>query len=157
MELLKQQYELVKSARAALLSYLDTIPFERLKEPQSTYSNKDICYLLAHNASVYVHWLVNFARQKNVVLFDANDLKTMLEIRLMYEQVDIEVAVFLDEFKDAETLVEQFIKSKNDTLTTSVLQLFTHVITHEFHHKGQVLNITRQLGFTPVDTDIIRT
>lgn len=36
------------------------------------------------------------------------------------------------------------------------LELFSHVITHEYHHKGQVLSISRHLGYTPVDTDIIR-
>ena len=37
------------------------------------------------------------------------------------------------------------------------LQLFTHTITHEFHHKGQVLSMSRLLGYVPVDTDVIRT
>ena len=40
--------------------------------------------------------------------------------------------------------------------SASLLKLFTHVITHEFHHKGQILSISRHLGYTPVDTDIIR-
>jgi uncharacterized damage-inducible protein DinB len=35
-------------------------------------------------------------------------------------------------------------------------KLFTHTITHEFHHKGQILTLSRQLGYTPVDTDIMR-
>ena len=37
------------------------------------------------------------------------------------------------------------------------LQLFTHTITHEFHHKGQVMSMSRLLGYVPVDADIIRT
>ncbi|MCB0640529.1 MAG: ATP-binding cassette domain-containing protein, partial [Phaeodactylibacter sp.] len=39
---------------------------------------------------------------------------------------------------------------------TEALKLFTHVITHEFHHKGQVLSFSRHLGYTPVDTDVLR-
>ncbi|MCB0624495.1 MAG: hypothetical protein KDC43_11415, partial [Saprospiraceae bacterium] len=35
-------------------------------------------------------------------------------------------------------------------------RLFTHVVTHEFHHKGQILSLTRHLGFVPVDTDVMR-
>ncbi|RSK47607.1 hypothetical protein EI291_14730 [Hymenobacter rigui] len=38
----------------------------------------------------------------------------------------------------------------------STLHVFTHIIRHEFHHKGQMLNMSRQLGCTPVDTDAIR-
>ena len=41
-------------------------------------------------------------------------------------------------------------------LILTPLALFTHVITHEFHHKGQLLSMSRQLGYQPVDTDIIR-
>ncbi|TDH29325.1 hypothetical protein EXU57_00555 [Segetibacter sp. 3557_3] len=36
------------------------------------------------------------------------------------------------------------------------LQVYTHVITPEFHHKGQVLTLSRQQGYIPADTDIIR-
>jgi uncharacterized damage-inducible protein DinB len=49
------------------------------------------------------------------------------------------------------------IKRKGITLTLTPLQLFTHVITHEFHHKGQILTMSRTLGYIPVDTDVIRT
>ncbi len=41
-------------------------------------------------------------------------------------------------------------------LMVNPLQLFTHVITHEFHHKGQIMSLSRHLGYTPVDADIIR-
>lgn len=34
-------------------------------------------------------------------------------------------------------------------------KIFSHVITHEFHHKGQILSIGRHLGYIPVDTDIL--
>ncbi|HEX8506591.1 MAG TPA: DinB family protein [Hymenobacter sp.] len=41
-------------------------------------------------------------------------------------------------------------------LELSPLQLFPHVITHEFHHKGQILSMSRLLGHVPVDTGAIR-
>jgi len=39
---------------------------------------------------------------------------------------------------------------------TTPATIFAHVTTHEFHHKGQILSISRHLGYVPVDTDIIR-
>jgi uncharacterized damage-inducible protein DinB len=39
---------------------------------------------------------------------------------------------------------------------SSPLEVFTHVMTHEYHHKGQLLSLSRQLGYTPIDTDVIR-
>jgi uncharacterized damage-inducible protein DinB len=38
----------------------------------------------------------------------------------------------------------------------TALELITHVITHEFHHKGQVMTMARLSGFTPPDADILR-
>jgi len=32
----------------------------------------------------------------------------------------------------------------------------THVMTHEFHHKGQIMTMGRMLGYTPPDADVIR-
>jgi len=39
-------------------------------------------------------------------------------------------------------------------VTATPLQLFTHVLTHEFHHKGQIMTMCRILGYTPVETDV---
>ena len=39
---------------------------------------------------------------------------------------------------------------------TTPATIFADVTTHEFHHKGQILSISRHLGYVPVDTDIIR-
>jgi uncharacterized damage-inducible protein DinB len=33
--------------------------------------------------------------------------------------------------------------------------LFTQAVTHEFHHKGQIVTIARQLGYQPVETDLV--
>ncbi|MFM9837313.1 MAG: DinB family protein [Cyclobacteriaceae bacterium] len=52
-----------------------------------------------------------------------------------------------------ETLIYQ--KTKRNIHTTPT-ELFTHVITHEFHHKGQVMMIARSLGYVPPDSDAIR-
>ena len=34
-------------------------------------------------------------------------------------------------------------------------QLLMHTVTHEFHHKGQVVAMLRQLGHAPQNTDIL--
>ncbi|RZL05047.1 MAG: hypothetical protein EOO89_27250 [Pedobacter sp.] len=41
-------------------------------------------------------------------------------------------------------------------IETDSYSIFTHVITHEFHHKGQSMTMSRLLGHTPPDTDILR-
>lgn len=41
-------------------------------------------------------------------------------------------------------------------IETNAYGIFTHVITHEFHHKGHAMTMARLLGYTPVDTDVMR-
>ncbi|MBR7794935.1 hypothetical protein GT022_02615 [Agaribacter marinus] len=33
---------------------------------------------------------------------------------------------------------------------------FTHAATHEFHYKGQIVSMLRQLEYTSDDTDLIK-
>jgi len=35
------------------------------------------------------------------------------------------------------------------------LWLMTHTMTHEFHHKGQIVTLARRLGYAPPDTDLV--
>lgn len=48
------------------------------------------------------------------------------------------------------------IDINNKIVIANPLKIFTHVITHGFHHKGQILSLNRHLKYAPVDTDIIR-
>jgi uncharacterized damage-inducible protein DinB len=53
-------------------------------------------------------------------------------------------------------LVDLKFTIKDRTVVANPLKLFTHIITHEFHHKGQLLSLSRHIGYVPVDTDVIR-
>jgi uncharacterized damage-inducible protein DinB len=48
------------------------------------------------------------------------------------------------------------LTNKERKVVVSPLKLFTHVITHEFHHKGQLLSLNRHIGYVPVNTDVIK-
>ena len=152
-----QQYKLVESARGALFDYLSKIPFQKLHQPIEVYNNQSVCYLLNHTAVTYLSWLQEFALKNPLQTTDETAWQTMDDVKAYFTEVDDCVFNFLAAYDDKDTMITGYKKRTDTTLTLSVLQLFTHVITHEFHHKGIVLNMTRQLGYTPVDTDIIRT
>ncbi len=72
-------------------------------------------------------------------------------------------------FLHIDSLVEQFIKVYSEIYLTDIelniydkkldinpFKLFTYVITHEFHHKGQILSLSRHLGYLPIDSDVVR-
>jgi uncharacterized damage-inducible protein DinB len=156
--LLLSQYEGVKCARQALFSYCVSMNQSDLFEKIAAFNNNCIVDLLVHNANTYISWLKNFGMDAALPFYETEDMKYLNDIKLLFEKVDLIVGDFLQKYKDDyEQLLTKEIKRKGITVTLTPLQLFTHVITHEFHHKGQMLTMSRLLGYTPADTDVIRT
>ncbi|MGZ3761057.1 MAG: DinB family protein [Mucilaginibacter sp.] len=156
--MLKEQYRLVLSARHALFAYCHTIAPADLYKPIPEFNNSSICNLLNHSANTYIHWLVKVAQQQPHSFFEADDMKSVVNVENAFRDVDAIVANFLHKFKGRFDVPSVFNHPTTGTpLTLTRLELFTHVITHEFHHKGQILTMSRLLGYIPVDTDIIRT
>ncbi|MBS1522282.1 MAG: DinB family protein [Bacteroidetes bacterium] len=155
-ELLLTQYELVKSARGALFIYCATTGEDFIK-PVSTFNDNSIRDLLVHIANTYISWLDNFGLDGGRTFYGNEEVQTLYQIKMIFDEVDLIVNDFLEKSQyDYQLPMTKHITRKGITLTLSPLQLFTHVITHEFHHKGQILTMSRLLGYTPVDTDIIR-
>jgi uncharacterized damage-inducible protein DinB len=155
-ELLLDQYELVKSARGALFAYCATTREDFFK-PVTAFNNNSIRDLLVHIANTYISWLDNFGLDGSRTFFSSEEVQTLYQIKTIMDGIDLIVNDFLEKYSgDYQSAITKYIARKGITLTLSPLQLFTHVITHEFHHKGQILTMGRLLGYTPVDTDIIR-
>ena len=155
-ELLSAQYELVKGARGALFTYCATTGEDFFK-PVPTFNDNSIRDLWVHIANTYISWLDNFALDGTRTFYDNEEVQTLYQIKTIFDDVDLIVNDFLGKYRDDYlSSVTKHIARKGITLTLSPLQLFTHVITHEFHHKGQILTMSRLLGYTPVDTDVIR-
>jgi uncharacterized damage-inducible protein DinB len=153
IEILADQYELVKESRKVLLDYCSTIPTDMLISENSLFGRGSIRNLLVHNANVYQFWLGQQAMKTNVHIPKFSEVRSIGEIRSLYESIDLLATEFV-EF--AATVDEIDFELSGVKRKESLLKIFTHVITHEFHHKGQILTLSRHLGFTPPDTDIIR-
>ena len=156
LTLLHSQYELIKGSREVVLNVLEANGDEVINTPVPAFEGKTIGWLLVHIANTYTHWLSNFARKQDIAFADDAGFTSIINIRALYYLVDEEVVIFLTHFSD---LLEQPIHgtiSRNREVSASPMQLFTHVITHEFHHKGQLMSMFRLLGHIPPDTDVIR-
>jgi len=111
--------------------------------------------LLVHIANVYEYWIGQQALQKEIAFSTYESITTVKEIRFLFEKTDKLMDEFILNADSPEMQAITYILN-NEARKASAIQLFTHVITHEFHHKGQILSLSRHLGYTPVDTDIIR-
>ncbi|MBC6992832.1 DinB family protein [Neolewinella lacunae] len=151
-----EQYELVQASRKVLLDYCKTIHSnDFLNENSSFGRGGSIRNLLTHIANTYEFWIAKHGLNRAIEFTPYGSIQTINDAMLLFEKIDAMVFEFIGLVDSAEKRQIHFeingVKSH-----ASPFKLFTHVITHEFHHKGQILSISRHLGYIPVDTDIMR-
>lgn len=157
-DLLSAQYNEIKSARGALFSYCRSMESVDLFKAVPDFNDSNIISMLVHNANTYIHWLAQLDKSADIEFLKADAIHSIDDIEEAYQLIDTIVSDFLLRYSSNYKLpFPQNLPRKDYVLTVTPLQLFTHVITHEFHHKGQILAMCRLLGYTPVDTDVIRT
>ena len=157
MRLLFQQYDLIREAREPLFRYCSTIAPEHFIQNLEAFGGRSMRYLFVHVSNTYRFWLGHFTQMDKTEFVKASSITSVQEVRLLFEEINILTNEFL---KHVHSSIDQPIINKipkrEQPLTLTPLQLYTHVVTHEYHHKGQLLSMSRQLGYIPVDTDIIR-
>ena len=157
MDGFKQQYKWMQSARASLFSYLDTVTIAHFTEELPLFGGGSMRSLLVHTANTYQFWLGNFAQNQELPFVKPVVVVNMSEVRRIFREVNELTDTFLAHFADKwQHPVTGGIPWRKTIKEATPLALFTHVITHECHHKGQVVSMSRQLGYTPPDTDLIR-
>jgi uncharacterized damage-inducible protein DinB len=149
------QYEMVLDARAVLLKYCSTISDENFCLSNPNFGRGgSIRNLMVHIGNTYRGWLSEFIG----VPFIAREYSELVDVKSCesyFESTNDLVFAFIEKYED-NYLQSLQVKQRDGFVKVTPIQLFTHCITHEFHHKGQILSISRSFGYTPVDTDIMR-
>ncbi|RZL44787.1 MAG: hypothetical protein EOO93_27545, partial [Pedobacter sp.] len=145
---LLRQYQLVISSRESVFKYCEGISNAHLIQPLATINNESIINQMLHTANCYVFWIANCAMQQHRPYFKNEEHTDLPSVRQVYEQVNLMVNEFLHHFNNAMELPQVFMRQDGNRIERSPLDIFTHLITHEFHHKGQIVNMSRQLGYT---------
>ncbi len=156
MQTLKAQYELIKGSREVVLKYCESIKPEDLTKEIESFNKASIMYMLLHIANTYLFWLRRFAGGEEFEYYKEENIKDAAEVRKTFDEVNKTVDTFLNLYTDYNTKVEGEIFWLKKNMAFTVLELTTHIFTHEFHHKGQLMSMSRVLGYTPPDADIIR-
>ena len=150
-----EQYSFVKDSRTQLLSYCKTVKdVDFLKENTSFGRGGSMRNLMVHIANVYEYWIAEIALDRKINYTSYEACKTVEEVERLFDSIDKYVEALIQKLEDPSTTRVYLIN--NEKKETSLFKIFSHVISHEFHHKGQILSISRLLGYTPVDTDMIR-
>ncbi len=151
---LKMQYDYLKQSRKIVFDYCSTISSEHFVEEKEIFGQGSIRNILVHVTNCYVHWIgVRTLKLPKENTPEAS-INTIPEMRAVYKEVDGLMNLFF-EFVEASPTGQIVMEVNGSEKRIDALQLFTHMLTHEFHHKGQILTLGRALGYKPVDTDIL--
>jgi len=151
----QEQYEFIKSSRKVLLEYCKTLSDSDFLIENSTFGRGSIRNLLVHIGNTYEFWIGRESLKKNIKFTEYSSVKNVAEAEVFFAGIDSLIKEFVEVYNDKHLIdIETEIHGK--VILASPSKLFTHVITHEFHHKGQILSLSRHLGHVPVDTDVIR-
>jgi len=153
--MLKQQYEYVLSSRNTLLTYIGTISEQDFLTDNSSFGRGSIRNLLVHICQTYCAWIGERALGIKQEFSPFERYQTLSDCQSYFARADQYIDLFTEKFSGNEFMQIE-LERNGEVLMVNPLKLFTHVTTHEFHHKGQIMSLSRHLGYTPVDADIIR-
>lgn len=156
MNILKEQYEFIRTSRAVVLEYFNTIKWYDVHKPLNEFNDNSILSLSLHIANTYFFWLKKFSAGEEIEYFEEHHVNNTNDLIKIYDKVDDLVTNFISLHSDADENIEGDIFWLKTKKSFTVLQLLSHVFTHEFHHKGQFMSMSRILGYTPPDADVIR-
>ncbi|WP_161662286.1 DinB family protein [Pedobacter sp. V48] len=155
-DLLYTQYTMIRQSRQVVFQFLEEHVMEDTAKPLSAFKNKTISYMYVHIANTYIAWAGNFALNNSSDYYDQDESLSISQIKKLFAQIDELMERFIAHFAGDPTQAVKGYKWPEKYIETDAYGIFTHVITHEFHHKGQAMTMARLLGHTPVDTDVMR-
>lgn len=155
---MQQQYDWIRTARKNLFAFLEEIPPQILHQTVPNFGHGTILRTHIHVADSYKFWLGSFALKKlsehRDPTFNEIERADVKYVRDRFAEVDEIVHRFLNVYCDRWfEPIEQDEEWQGYPRTPTPLLLLTHVETHEFHHKGQIVLMARHLGTPPPADD----
>ena len=154
--LLAYQYNLVKESRDVVLQFLETEVKDDFLKDIALFNDKSIRFMMVHVANTYIAWIENFIMQGNRSHFSEEHITSINQLKDIFKVVDATMAVFCSNVGLDPIQPVKGFKWVDKYIETDIYGVFSHVITHEFHHKGQSMTMSRMLGHLPPDTDVMR-
>lgn len=156
MSVFKQQYELIKANREVVFEFMEGISLEKLHEAVPGFGINNMIEAHIHAADSYRYWFGDFVFQMNPADMEVSedeikhaDVKKAREI---FAAADELVERFLNEYGSRlDDPIERKVEWSDKPVSFTPLFILTHVETHEFHHRGQMVSMARHLGCNSSD------
>ena len=151
-------YALVKGSRERVFGWAESLPPEVYTREHPDFAYGSLCNIQAHVADCYLGWVGESGLGLPATELDVDriTLTDVAAMRSRYSQVDEVVERALSDFSELDAPLS--VPHRGGTLEVTRRWLLLHPLTHEFHHKGQLLALGRVLGwpYPPgPDTDLL--
>lgn len=162
-EVNQTEYEWVKQTRELIFEFCSELEPNDFSRQVDGFGFQSIRDSLVHISNCYHAWLGSYALLKTKEPLTAKeDLSKMGldEIKAGFDQVDMFVKEIFELFSNhMDEPIQREIPWRvgGEKISITPRKLLMHTITHEFHHKGQIVAMARQMGYEPPSTDVIGT
>jgi uncharacterized damage-inducible protein DinB len=139
-----------------LLRHAGTVPDQLLREPLAGFGFPTVWKQLTHILVVEEKW-VHALQDEPFAIWGEEENATMAALVAAKVRIRDARRVYLDSLSEAQlntTLVQRPQEWFGPLRSPAFILL--HVITHTFHHKGQVVAMLRTVGHPAPDTDLQR-
>jgi uncharacterized damage-inducible protein DinB len=137
-----------------LLRHVATVPDELTRKPIAGFGHPSIWEQLVHILTCEEGW-VHDLQNKAFAGWQEEDCPTMAALLAAKHRIREETLVYLASLSEDQlnaTLNERPADWGGELRSPAFILL--HVITHAFHHKGQVVAMLRIVGYPAPDTDL---
>ena len=155
---LRGLYRLIRGSRERVFRWLEALPPGVLTQEHPQFAYGSLRNIHTHVADCYRAWIGRrgLSLPEEYGNLDPAALPDLPALRAAFQDVDGLVETAFTHFTDLDAPLE--IRWREQPLTVTRRWLLMHPITHEFHHKGQLLALGRVLGhpYPPgPDTDLL--
>ncbi len=150
-------YSWVKRSRAELFTYLETLPLDIYIQEHPDFAYGSLRNIQAHVVGCYFFWVGQMGLNLETDRAALESIPDVATMKKKFLEMDEMLEKAFERFMDLDTVFE-ITRPKRDTLMVSQRWLIMHPITHEFHHKGQLLALARVLGHpipSHMDADLV--
>jgi len=137
-----------------LLRHASTVPDNLLRKPIPGFGHPTIWKQLVHILACEEGWIHDL-RNKAFAGCSADDCSTMPALLAAKSRIQHATQAYLGSLTETQLntiLAERPIDWGGELRSPAFILL--HVITHAFHHKGQVVAMLRLVGYPAPDTDL---
>lgn len=137
-----------------MLDHLSTIPANEYVQELPNFGFPTLHHQVIHIFNCEEVWIQALQKQPYVDR-NAADCPTVADARAVQREVSRQTLAYLSGLIDQQLNTATELRfADGDTLIREPSFILHHVLTHAFHHKGQIVAMCRALGHPAPDTDL---